>query len=502
MQELYETLVNLVNGAGEFACSGKRPELGYPGLHVKDVGYISLPVQDEQAQKIIEVAKKAPYGLGSETLIDETVRKTWQLEPYQISIKNENFLIGVENVVTAVKKHLGCDNKAVRANLYKLLFYEKGGHFKPHRDTQKENGMFATMIIQLPSQFEGGKLTIRHAGKEKVVDFDGEESIFCCKYAALYCDCEHEVSEITSGYRIALVYSLCWSEATNPPSADTGAAIIQKIAEHIEEVFEDEDRNLFLWFFYHKYTIDELSRNGINALKGADEAVARALFLANETLPEEDQLEFHIVKVTREVDYEGSLDEHGSGKFEIRNEVDAEERIKIDTWYKFDGSERRLGSVDFDIDNDVLNLACPTDMTKKEYMKQIWGEAYDTEYEGPTGNTGASQTYWYKTYAIVAWPKAESISVICAKGSYGVAINCVFEQVKQMQEPGSSNSSSESALDDVETLIQFGMSHRASLYGSVVPTMLTTLALLRSQACEVASLANSFLVNVMAKASE
>ena len=499
---MYETLESLGNGAGEFACSGPLPELGYPGLHIKDVGCISLPVQDEQAQKIIEVAKKAPYGLGSQTLVDETVRKTWQLEPNQISIKSEHFLIGVKNVVTAVKKHLGCDNKAVQANLYKLLIYEKGGHFKPHRDTQKENGMFATMIIQLPSQFEGGKLTIRHAGKEKVVNFDGEESIFCCKYAALYCDCEHEVSEVISGYRIALVYSLCWSETSNLPSADTGVAIIQNIAQLVGEIFEDEDRSLFLWFLYHKYTISDLSRNGINALKGADEAVARALLLANERLREEQQLEFHIVEVIRELDHDGYLDQYGSGEFEIDHDVGGEENIKIDTWYKFDGSERRVGSVHFDIDNDVLNFSCPTDMTKEEYMEEIWGEAYNTEYHGPTGNTGASQTYWYKTYAIVAWPKVQSIRIICTKGSYGAAVNCVFDQVKQIKDLGSSNPSYGSALNDLKTVIDFGISHRVSLYESEASTMLKTLAMLSSEACEAASLANLFLVKVMAKTSE
>ena len=413
MEELCEALESLGDGAGEFACSGLLPELGYPGLHIQNVGYVSLPIQAEQAQKIIEVAKKAPYGLGSQTLIDETVRKTWQLDPDQILIKNENFLACVKSVVDTVKKQLGCDNKAVEANLYKLLIYEMGGHFKPHRDTQKENGMFATMIIQLPSYFEGGKLTIRHAGKEKVVDFDGENSVFCCKYAALYCDCEHEVAEIKSGYRVALVYSLCWSETNDPPSAEAGVTVIENIARLIEEVFEDEDRRFFLWFLSHKYTVYGLSRSGINALKGADESIVRALLLANERLLERQRLEFHIVEVTREIERYGYFDEYGSGEFEV-DDVDADEGVvSIKTWYKFDGSEQSIGNVPFHLENDVLNFSCPTDMTNEEYLEEFWGEAFNTEYNGPTGNAGASQTYWYKTYGIVAWPKVQSISIIC-----------------------------------------------------------------------------------------
>ena len=495
-----EALESLGDGAGEFACSGLLPELGYPGLHIENVGYVSLPVQAEQAQKIIEVAKKAPYGLGSQTLVDETVRKTWQLDPNQITIKNEQFLAGVKNIVAAVKKHLGCDNKAVQANLYKLLIYEKGGHFKPHRDTQKENGMFATMIIQLPSQFEGGKLTIRHAGKEKVVNFDGEESVFCCKYAALYCDCEHEVSEIKSGYRVALVYSLCWSETSDPPSADTGVAVVQNIAELIKEVFEDEDRCLFLWFLYHKYTTSGLSRSGINALKGADEAVARALLLASERLPEEQQLEFHIVEVTRVLERLGYFDEYGSGGFEADDDGDVEGQVTIKTWYKLDGSERKMGNVRFDIESDVLNFSCPSDMTNNEYIEEFWGEAYNTEYNGPTGNAGASQTYWYKTHGIVAWPKAQSIRIICKSG-YEAAVKYIFDQVKQVQHLSSSNSSYQSVLNDLKAVINFGISNPVSLYGGIVSNMLETLAMLHPDTLEAASLASLFLEKVVAKMS-
>ena len=157
LQELQKLLSDLKDSTGDFACSGYLPELCLPGLVVENIGHISLPVQDEQAKKIIEVAKKAPFGLGSKTLVDETVRKTWQLDPNQITIKNEHFLAGVENVVASVKKHLGCDKKTVQANLYEVLLYEKGGHFKAHRDTEKEKGMFATMVIQLPSKFEVAK---------------------------------------------------------------------------------------------------------------------------------------------------------------------------------------------------------------------------------------------------------------------------------------------------------------------------------------------------------
>lgn len=53
------------------------------------------------------------------------------------------------------------------AHLYKLLVYEKGGFFLPHRDGEKLDRMVATLVIVLPSIHEGGALILSHdAGVE------------------------------------------------------------------------------------------------------------------------------------------------------------------------------------------------------------------------------------------------------------------------------------------------------------------------------------------------
>lgn len=46
-----------------------------------------------------------------------------------------------------------------------------GSFFKSYRDTEKAEGMFATLVIMLPSEFEGGEHVVRHAGKQKIFDF-------------------------------------------------------------------------------------------------------------------------------------------------------------------------------------------------------------------------------------------------------------------------------------------------------------------------------------------
>ena len=50
-------------------------------------------------------------------------------------------------------------------NTIKLELGLPGGHLKPHWDTEKAIGMFVTLIMQFISEFTGGNLVVRHAGR-------------------------------------------------------------------------------------------------------------------------------------------------------------------------------------------------------------------------------------------------------------------------------------------------------------------------------------------------
>ena len=73
---------------------------------------------------------RAPYGKGMETVIDEKVRKTWQLNPSNFSINNAKWESCIKELVDNVGQKLGFDGKCVEARLYKFLLYEEGSHFK------------------------------------------------------------------------------------------------------------------------------------------------------------------------------------------------------------------------------------------------------------------------------------------------------------------------------------------------------------------------------------
>lgn len=92
---------------------------------------LGLPLGDCQAKLIIASSTQAPFGRGEETIVDTSVRCTWQLSPSQFVINNDKWTEKLQALLDNVKNELGCDpNMAVTGELYKLLLYEPGGFFK------------------------------------------------------------------------------------------------------------------------------------------------------------------------------------------------------------------------------------------------------------------------------------------------------------------------------------------------------------------------------------
>ncbi|CAO1599662.1 hypothetical protein XANCAGTX0491_003377 [Xanthoria calcicola] len=109
---------------GSFATLGKVPGDVSTGLSISRIGRIAFPLIDYQAKQIIEVCHKAPFGRGSETVVDENVRKTWELNPDAFELLNPLWPDVVAGLLDTVSKELGCDpDVSVSANLYKLLLY-------------------------------------------------------------------------------------------------------------------------------------------------------------------------------------------------------------------------------------------------------------------------------------------------------------------------------------------------------------------------------------------
>lgn len=68
--------------------------------------------------------------------------------------------------------------------------------------------MFATLVVELPSDHDGGALSIEHNGR--VIDVQpAGVSLDRVHWTAFYTDCVHELKPVTRGVRAVLVYNLC-----------------------------------------------------------------------------------------------------------------------------------------------------------------------------------------------------------------------------------------------------------------------------------------------------
>jgi len=97
----------------------------------------------------------------------------------------------------------------------------------PHKDTEKEKGMFGSLVITLPSDFEGGDLIVRHQSLEKRFTVNNPE--FSSSWAAFFADCKHEIVPVTKGYRMALIYNLVHVGKTSVPTPASTEMVFQVI---------------------------------------------------------------------------------------------------------------------------------------------------------------------------------------------------------------------------------------------------------------------------------
>ncbi|NBC48478.1 MAG: hypothetical protein GVY22_10890 [Gammaproteobacteria bacterium] len=359
MTQLAHELADALQAAerpGDFYASGTL-DMHPLRLEVEGVGSVALPLLPAQAEQLIAQAEQAPYGRGTETLVDTEVRRTWQLDSAQVTIGGRRWAEDLAQIVRQAADGLGVAG-AVEAELYKLLVYDAGSFFVPHRDTEKAPGMFATLVVVLPSPFTGGELVIRHKSHEARLDLRRDEPSEVA-WAAFYADCRHEVLPIASGYRLALIYNLIRPQGEpvpQPPDHDSVCTTVTELLRTWGDESDEDAPNKLVLPLEHAYSEAEL---GFQTLKGADAAVAGVVRAAAEAAG--CDLHLGLVSV-----YEYGLAEHtgyfGWGRrrgwdddaedaFEV---VEAtEEGRVIRHWRLPDGSAPAIGELD--IDDDELS---------------------------------------------------------------------------------------------------------------------------------------------------
>jgi len=127
--------------------------------------------------------------------------------------------------------------------LDKILVYQPGDAFLLFDNEKQDlqNSVFAKLVIQLPSQYTGGCLTLEHTYKGlQRNDFGDSTALapFRTYFACFLNDIPHQMHPITSGIRALVLYDLQWSDMAMPKL--TSAKLTQKGRE-LANIFQEWD---------------------------------------------------------------------------------------------------------------------------------------------------------------------------------------------------------------------------------------------------------------------
>ncbi|EKM60042.1 uncharacterized protein PHACADRAFT_138464 [Phanerochaete carnosa HHB-10118-sp] len=254
------------------------PDAPNPVLKLDGLGTIGLPLSTRDAEAIKSRAVQAPFGMGERTVVDKTVRDTWETDSKKVNFASPRWEAFIQRAVEDVCQTLNVNYKTSqpRCELHKLLLYETGSHFLPHVDTEKADGMFATMIVILPSEYTGGTAHLSHSGLS--IDYDCSAlSLDQVTVLAWFTDVTHEIKPITSGYRLALSYNLIHTTQALRPAVAPNVGITSRLSKVLEAWQKDEGEDApqkLVCLLDHKYSHANFHAG---ALKGADAQKAAVL---------------------------------------------------------------------------------------------------------------------------------------------------------------------------------------------------------------------------------
>jgi hypothetical protein len=416
-QSLIQSALEDVSGIDTFATGGRMSDVGLPVIKVNGVGQLAFPLLPAQAKEIISKSAQAPFGRGADTVVDTSVRLCRQIEAVDVEVDAQWERLVQEHAEAFCAK-LGALGQGVEARLYKLVLYEEGGFFKSHKDTEKESGMFGSLVVQLPAQHDEGILKVRHRGQEVCFDF-AKQSASHFFASAFYADCEHELLPVKNGMRLCLLYNLVRVGRGKTPRLAVqpegsrerlAKACDAWVASHTqasgdEKKCEKGPMKLAI-LLDHEYTETNLS---FGNLKGRDLERANLLKQCN-------QFELHLALITRHKTGSGEMPFHSKwsrwghydddeGPHEM---IDCyEDSISVSKFVDATDKSVTLTGLEFDTDKETLD---------GEPLFHSDDEVDHEDYEGYTGNCGPTLEYWYHRACLVVWPRSFALKMACSRG--------------------------------------------------------------------------------------
>jgi predicted 2-oxoglutarate/Fe(II)-dependent dioxygenase YbiX/ATP:corrinoid adenosyltransferase len=418
IQQLVDCINSVKKQEAAFFSSGQIDlALAEDAIEIEGIGPVNLPMRPKDVRELIARAESAPYGKGTRTIVDTSVRDSLEIKASCLSF-SDDWKAAIDQTAHSVAKQLGLPPDRIKAKPYKLLIYPKGGFFLPHRDSEKRKSMVASLIVMLPSRFGGGELHVEHEMKIKRFGFSQAKRQEACDYVAFYADCLHEVRKVTSGVRVCLSYNLSLkAKRKTKRKASPNAKVnpVTPLVSAINNWTQTRPATPLVFAMEHQYTSGGLKPD---LLKGKDRTMAKHLIAAADQANcclHFGQVERHLIEHAmdgysgyggyrrgRYRDYYQAPEITDPSDLEILEVID--EHVTIDGWKSASGKNVRMDALS--VGGDSIVSQTPVDQWKPTSF----------DYEGYTGNAGNTLDRWYHKSAIAIWAQSDHFDVLVDMG--------------------------------------------------------------------------------------
>ncbi|KAH7103481.1 hypothetical protein BKA62DRAFT_828650 [Auriculariales sp. MPI-PUGE-AT-0066] len=399
-----------------------------PCIHIEGFGVIGLPFSPFEANRLRTFCDQAAFGKGDQTVIDLDIRNTLEIDGSKLQfLNNPDWNSWIAKAAARTCEELGVQGRQTRPEVYKLLIYPEGAHFHAHQDTEKAPGMFATMVVVLPSQHAGGAVHVKHASNEQIFD-TSLQRIAATTLLAWYTDVFHEVRPVTGGYRLALTYNLVF---TGAPASLPRAPVNTDRTGGLQEVLNRWSRlgdcgkgrrgyhARLAYPLHHDYSAANIS---FSHLKGKD------ITLINYIREAADRTGFRVALGHLCCTQTGYANDVGRG-YSRRN------RWGYDDYSDNYGDENNVTMAELEETSYSLELFSGSTgvrigeesdfnseelLVDEDYFDSL--EPTNRQYEGYMGNGAGSLEYFYNKTVVTLWPNSEHGNIVCSAGGQAAAL--------------------------------------------------------------------------------
>jgi len=119
---------------------------------------LRLPTEgtDRALQSLLSSCEPATFGRGGQDVYDETYRRATKLDTTEFCTDFNPYEHGIIDIIAQLLlPSVRTDFSGIRAELYKLNAYSAPAYFKPHVDTPSSSDQIGSLVVCLPSAFEG-----------------------------------------------------------------------------------------------------------------------------------------------------------------------------------------------------------------------------------------------------------------------------------------------------------------------------------------------------------